>query len=85
MSYHLCRKCGHRHEIFAHGGGRRFAEALAVPFLGELPLARELREGGDTAAPLVAAHPEHPLTAVFRTIASAVIAQLEQAPARKSV
>jgi ATP-binding protein involved in chromosome partitioning len=76
MSYHLCRKCGHRREIFAHGGGRRFAESLAVPFLGELPLVRELREGGDTAAPLVAAHPEHPLTAAFRTIASAVMDQL---------
>jgi len=85
MSYHLCRKCGHRHEIFAHGGGRRFAESLGVPFLGELPLIRELREGGDAAAPLVAAHPEHPLTANFRAIASAVIAQLEQEPARKSV
>ncbi len=85
MSYHLCRKCGHRHEIFGHGGGRRLAESLAVPFLGELPLIRELREGGDTAAPLVAAHPEHPVTATFRAIASAVIDQLEQEPARKSV
>jgi ATP-binding protein involved in chromosome partitioning len=25
MSYHLCRKCGHRHEIFSHGGGARLA------------------------------------------------------------
>src|SRR5579859_807683 len=48
MSYHLCRKCGHRHEIFSHGGGARFAQTLDVPFLGELPLVRELREGGDS-------------------------------------
>ncbi len=25
MSYYLCRKCGHRHEIFAHGGGAHLA------------------------------------------------------------
>jgi ATP-binding protein involved in chromosome partitioning len=85
MSYHLCRKCGHRHEIFAHGGGRRYAESLAVPFLGELPLVRELREGGDTAAPLVAARPEHPLTTTFCAIARAVMGQLDQLTARKSI
>jgi ATP-binding protein involved in chromosome partitioning len=84
MSYYLCRKCGHRHEIFGHGGGRHFAESLEVPFLGELPLVRELREGGDAAAPLVTAHPEHPVAAAFRTIAGAVIGQLNQGSMRKS-
>ena len=59
MSYHLCRKCGHRHEIFAHGGGARLAQALRVPFLGDLPMVRELREGGDRASPLVATNPGH--------------------------
>ena len=83
MSYHLCRKCGKRHEIFAHGGGARLAEALGVPFLGELPLIRELREGGDTAAPLVIAHPEHPVTEAFRAIAGVIAARLDQDSARK--
>ncbi|HLW71082.1 MAG TPA: Mrp/NBP35 family ATP-binding protein [Candidatus Binataceae bacterium] len=83
MSYHLCRKCGSRHEIFAHGGGARLAESLGVPFLGELPLLRELREGGDTAAPIVAAHPEHPVTATFRAIAGAIQTRLDQGDARR--
>ena len=76
MSYHLCRKCGHRHEIFAHGGGARYARELGVPFLGELPLLRELREGGDNARPIVAAMPEHPASAAFKSIAAKVIEQL---------
>jgi len=84
MSYHLCRKCGHRHEIFSHGGGARFAESLGVPFLGELPLTRELREGGDEARPIVAAHPEHPVTATMRAIASTVINRLDQKGASQS-
>ncbi len=83
MSYHLCRKCGHRHEIFAHGGGARLAESLGVPFLGELPLLRELREGGDTAAPLVATQPEHPVAGNFRGIAGAIIENLDREAARQ--
>src|SRR5271163_1469209 len=70
MSYHLCRKCGRRHELFAHGGGARYAADLAVPFLGELPLVRELREGGDSALPLVTVHPDHPVTDAFKSIAA---------------
>ena len=81
MSYHICRKCGARHEIFAHGGGARLARDLGVPFLGELPLVRELREGGDYARPLVAVRPDHPLAAEFRSIADRVIEGLERTEA----
>jgi len=80
MSYYLCRKCGQRHEIFSHGGGARYAAELGVPFLGELPIVRELREGGDRANPLVASHPRHPVTAAFDAIAARVIEQVEHAP-----
>jgi ATP-binding protein involved in chromosome partitioning len=80
MSYHLCRKCGHRHEIFAHGGGARLATSLGVPFLGEIPITSELREGGDTANPLVAAHPEHPVSEAFKSVAANVIAHLSRVP-----
>jgi ATP-binding protein involved in chromosome partitioning len=80
MSYYLCRKCGQRHEIFSHGGGARYAAELGVPFLGELPIVRELREGGDRANPLVVGHPRHPVTAAFDAIAARVIEQVEHAP-----
>src|SRR5579863_9296190 len=78
MSYHICRKCGARHEIFSHGGGARFASELGVPFLGELPLIRELREGGDRAEPIVAMNASHPATIAFKEIASRVIASLDR-------
>ncbi len=77
MSYHLCPKCGARHEIFAHGGGARLARDLDVPFLGELPLVRELREGGDYARPLVAVRPDHPVSAAFGSIARQIIGALD--------
>lgn len=81
MSYHICRKCGARHEIFAHGGGARLARDLGVPFLGELPIVRELREGGDYARPLVAVRPDHPLAATFRLIAGRIVDGLERTEA----
>jgi ATP-binding protein involved in chromosome partitioning len=78
MSYYLCRKCNHRHEIFSHGGGERLATSLDVPYLGELPLVRELREGGDTANPIVATNPGHPVSAEFKSIAAKVIDRLDR-------
>ena len=76
MSYYLCGKCGRRHEIFAHGGGARFANALDVPFLGEVPMVRQIREGGDTANPILVANPGHPVSATFKSIAASIIARL---------
>ncbi len=78
MSYYLCPKCHSRHEIFAHGGGERFARELGVAFLGEIPLVREVRESGDEAKPIVACAPEHPVSAAFKSIAGKVIEQLER-------
>ncbi|SRR5579875_331961 len=77
LSYHLCRKCGARHEIFAHGGGARLAGELGVPFLGELPIVRELREGGDHARPLVAIDPENSMSIRMREIAAQALAAMK--------
>ena len=80
MSYYLCRKCGHRHEIFAHGGGRQMADEMGIPFLGEIPIVRELREGGDTAHPIVVTLPDHPVSAAFKSIAAKVLEAVEHRP-----
>ena len=85
MSYYICRSCARRHEIFAHGGGGRFARELGVPFLGELPIVRELREGGDTASPLVVFYPEHPVSVAFKTIAGKLIQRLEESAREQHV
>jgi ATP-binding protein involved in chromosome partitioning len=76
MSYHLCRKCHQRHEIFSHGGGARLAAELGVPFLGELPISTELRDGLDRASPLVATDPAHPVSKQFQLIAGKILQQL---------
>jgi len=51
MSYYVCPHCGHRDEIFDHGGARMAAQDLGVPFLGEIPLNGKLRAYGDSGTP----------------------------------
>ena len=38
MSYFVAPDTGKRYDIFGHGGARKEAERLGVPFLGEVPL-----------------------------------------------
>ena len=47
MSYFCCPNCGHRTEIFAHGGARACAAKYGVDFLAEIPLDLEVRETSD--------------------------------------
>src|SRR5271167_5192685 len=72
MSYFLCPECGTRSDIFGHGGARREAERLGVPFLGEVPLHMEIREKSDAGLPVVATAPDGPHARTYRDIAGKV-------------
>jgi ATP-binding protein involved in chromosome partitioning len=87
MSTFICPHCGTRSDIFGHGGARHEAERLGVPFLGEVPLALEIRETSDAGLPLVASAPDGPHAQAFRAIASRVRdgLQVESRPAPKIV
>ena len=77
MSYYICKHCGEREEIFGHGGGRKTAEMLGVPFLGEIPLDGKVVVGGDSGQPIVISHPDSAAALAFRELAAAVIKQIE--------
>ncbi len=47
MSFFVCPHCGAREDIFGAGGAKRRAAELEVPFLGEVPLLKELRVMAD--------------------------------------
>jgi ATP-binding protein involved in chromosome partitioning len=52
MSYYACPQCGHREEIFGHGGAREAAKKLGLPFLGEIPLDPLIRVQSDAGKPV---------------------------------
>lgn len=58
MSYFICPHCDERSNLFGEGGGKRLAEELGVPLLGEIPLYQPVMSGGDTGSPIVIAEPE---------------------------
>ena len=70
MSYHTCPNCGHIEHVFDHGGARKAAEELGVPFLGEIPLDIKIRLSMDEGKPLVAADPDSPHSRAYDAIAS---------------
>jgi ATP-binding protein involved in chromosome partitioning len=83
MSYFICRHCGQREEIFGHGGGKRTAEMLGVPFLGEVPIDPKVVIGGDSGEPIVASDPSSPAAQAFVELARLVAEQMagQAAPA----
>jgi ATP-binding protein involved in chromosome partitioning len=77
MSTFICPKCGERTDIFGHGGARREAEKLGVPFLGGVPLDMEIRVRSDEGRPIVATDPDGPHARTFRDIAANTWAALQ--------
>lgn len=52
MSSYVCPNCGHEAHLFGHGGVAAEAQALGLPFLGEIPLQLEVRLAGDSGRPV---------------------------------
>ena len=76
MSYFVCDNCDKRHYIFRRGGGKRVAESLGVPFLGEIPLEPEVAEGGDAGTPIVERRPGSPASLAYKAVAGAAASSL---------
>ena len=77
MSYFVCPNCGHRSEIFAHGGARREAATLGLDFLAEIPLDPAIRETSDGGHPIVVSRPDSPHAAAYRGLADKVWAKVQ--------
>jgi len=60
MSYFICPNCAEKHRIFGSGGGKRLADELNVPLLGEIPFFGGVLEGADRGEPIVVSDPTTP-------------------------
>jgi ATP-binding protein involved in chromosome partitioning len=52
MSYLIAPGSGERIDVFGQGGGKKTAEQMKIPFLGELALDPDVRIGGDSGNPV---------------------------------
>ena len=72
MSYLECPHCGKPTPIFGTGGGRRLADELGIPLLGEIPLYPQIHAGGDAGTPIVVAEPDAAAAKAMLSVASRV-------------
>lgn len=72
MSYLIAPGSGERIDVFGQGGGKRTADQMHVPFLGELALNPEVRIGGDTGAPVTTRDKSDKAAAPFIELAQRV-------------
>lgn len=83
MSYLIAPQSKERIDVFGCGGGKRTAEQMGVPFLGELPLIPEVRIGGDSGRPIALLGEENPNAAPFIELARRTIERCREAAAKK--
>ncbi|MEJ0019455.1 MAG: Mrp/NBP35 family ATP-binding protein [Acetobacteraceae bacterium] len=72
MSFFCCPNCGHRSDIFGHGGARIEAQRLGAEFLGEVPLLLDIRTASDAGTPIAAAAPDSEGGLAFAALAQRV-------------
>lgn len=80
MSY-LVVPDGQRISPFGSGGGRRLAEEIGVPLLGEIPIESLVSSCGDDGEPIVRKFPEHAVSKAYADLAQSVITVMEKQPA----
>ena len=84
MSFFCCPACGHRAEIFGHGGARVEAQRLGTEFLGEVPLLLDIRTASDAGTPIAAAAPDSDGAKAFGAIAARVWEKVSGATVARS-
>ncbi len=64
-----------KYYIFGQGGGKKLADQLEVPFLGEIPLIKGISDSGDAGMPIVLSEDSH-LNLAFMEMARRVAQQV---------
>lgn len=76
MSTHICSNCGHEEHIFGEGGGQRMAQDYDIEYLGDVPLAAQIRSDADGGRPTVVADPDSAVAQTYMSIARTTAARL---------
>jgi ATP-binding protein involved in chromosome partitioning len=72
MSYLIAPNSRERIDVFGQGGGKRTADQMNIPFLGELALDPDVRVGGDSGHPVTTRTGEDSHAAPFLDLAQRV-------------
>ena len=65
-----------KYYIFGKEGGKRFAEEIGVPLLGQIPLVQSICESGDSGSPVATMDESSPVALAFRSLAESIAQQI---------
>ena len=77
MSFYCCENCGHRADIFKHGGAEKSAAQLGIPFLGAVPLETAICDSSEAGTPIVISDPTGKAAEVFKAAAAQILRQIQ--------
>lgn len=66
---------GNRYYIFGREGGKRYADEMGIPLLGQIPLVQGICESGDNGSP-IAINNSSPVAVAFRDLAETIARQV---------
>ncbi len=69
MSSYVCVHCSQKEDIFGSGGAKRAAAFLGIPYLGEIPLLKPIRQTSDSGDPVAHSDPKGAAALIFKNIA----------------
>ena len=76
MSGYVCPHCQEVIDLFGRDGGRKAADDMQVPFLGSIPIDKELMLAEDNGKLYLREHPDSGSAAAILEVVDALIAQL---------
>ncbi len=85
MAVHICPDCGARDLVFGEGGGERMAQEFAVPFVGRLPLNRQICLDVEAGLPTVARDPQDRLALDYLALARRVAMEVAKRPINHAI
>jgi ATP-binding protein involved in chromosome partitioning len=81
MSGLVCPHCGDIINLFGKGGGKKAAEDLGIPYLGEIPLDPEMVKAGDDGRPYILRHADSPTGKAVDLVMQHLVAGIDAKPA----
>tara|TARA_B100000959_G_C14897855_1_gene589551 strand:- start:286 stop:1326 length:1041 start_codon:yes stop_codon:yes gene_type:complete len=72
MSYFICDNCNEKHFIFSTDGAKKESEKFQIPFLGELPIDKDLRIQSDKGKPSCIDNPNGSIAKSYIEIAKKI-------------
>lgn len=77
MSYFICPADNKPYYIFGEGKGKRMAEEMGVPLLGQIPLDPRIAEANDAGEPFFLKYPDSATSKEFLNIADKIVKIIE--------